>query len=84
MEWGTYNINVNCIAPGRTNTELFAASVKRADIDIERSLKRTPLGKLLEPEDIAKAALFLVSDDASQITGVTLPVDGGWVAYGWD
>jgi 3-oxoacyl-[acyl-carrier protein] reductase len=44
--------------------------------------KRVPLGRIGEPEEVAKAALFLVSDDASYVTGVTLPVDGGTIIYG--
>ena len=45
--------------------------------------QRTPLGRIGTPDDIAQAALFLVSDDARHITGVTLPVDGGWLAFGY-
>ncbi|GAH69101.1 unnamed protein product [marine sediment metagenome] len=44
--------------------------------------KGIPLGRMLEPQDIANAALFLVSEEARQITGITLPVDGGWLAFG--
>lgn len=41
------------------------------------------MGRAAEPEDVAKAILFLASSDADFITGVTLPVDGGWLAYGY-
>jgi len=41
------------------------------------------MGRPAEPEDVAKAILFLASDDASFITGITLPVDGGWLACGY-
>jgi NAD(P)-dependent dehydrogenase (short-subunit alcohol dehydrogenase family) len=51
-------------------------------IDIERLEKRTPMARIGEVEDVAKAAAFLLSDLSSYITGVTLPVDGGWLAYG--
>jgi NAD(P)-dependent dehydrogenase (short-subunit alcohol dehydrogenase family) len=43
-------------------------------------LDATPLGRLVEPEEVAAAILFLASDHASMITGHTLPVDGGWLA----
>jgi meso-butanediol dehydrogenase / (S,S)-butanediol dehydrogenase / diacetyl reductase len=43
-------------------------------------LANTPMGRLVEPDEVAQAILFLASDAASAITGVTLPVDGGWTA----
>lgn len=70
VEWATYNIRVNCIAPGYVVTPLIEEGVKR----------RTPLGRPAYPAEIAHAAVFLVSDKASYITGVTLPVDGGRLA----
>lgn len=84
VEWGRYNVNVNCIAPGTVMTEMMKDSVKKGRVNLERREKRTPLGRLQQPEDIAKAALFLVSDDASEITGTTVMVDGGWLAYGME
>jgi NAD(P)-dependent dehydrogenase (short-subunit alcohol dehydrogenase family) len=44
--------------------------------------RRTPLGRFAEPEEMARAAAFLLSDWASYITGTVVPVDGGWSAYG--
>ena len=84
VEWAQYNINVNCIVPSWVRTPILEAAIKTSKfITMEEIAKRTPLGRPAEPEEIAKAALFLVSDDASFITGVTLPVDGGWLAYGY-
>ena len=83
VEWGKYNINVNCLAPSWVLTPLSDASIKAGRITVEAIIQRTPLGRLGTPEDIAQAALFLVSDDAKHITGVTLPVDGGWLAFGY-
>jgi NAD(P)-dependent dehydrogenase (short-subunit alcohol dehydrogenase family) len=77
VELGPYGIRVNCIAPGFIKTEMSASAL---DKDPERKNKvfsRTPLGRLGSPDEIAEAAWFLVSDAASFITGVVLPVDGG-------
>ena len=83
VEWGQYNINVNSIAPGFILTELLITSLsKMPKEDNDKLEKRHPLGRLGKPEEIAEATLFLVSDNASWITGVNLPVDGGWTSYG--
>ena len=73
-EISTYNINVNCLAPGATLTERTLM-----DEDYLETWSRiTPMGKPASVEDIANAALFLVSDKAKHLTGQTLVVDGGW------
>ena len=82
VEWGKYNINVNCIAPGLINTPLTQRTIAREPA-LANIAKGVPLGRMGETDDIAKAALFLVSDDANYITGATLPVDGGWLASGY-
>jgi len=82
VEWAKYNINVNCIAPGYVETPLDNGLLKSGRLNLMLIEKRIPFGHRAQPDDIAKAALFLVSDDARYITGVTLPVDGGWLAYG--
>jgi NAD(P)-dependent dehydrogenase (short-subunit alcohol dehydrogenase family) len=77
VELSPLGIRVNCIAPGFIKTDM---SSKALDRDPERKNKvysRTPMGRLGKPEEIAEAAYFLVSDAASFITGVVLPVDGG-------
>ncbi|PDW03931.1 3-oxoacyl-ACP reductase FabG [Candidatus Viridilinea mediisalina] len=73
-ELGPSNIRVNAVAPGFTSTEMIA-TVPDKVLDSVR--ERTPLRRLGRPEDIANAYLFLSSEDASFITGVTLSVDGG-------
>jgi NAD(P)-dependent dehydrogenase (short-subunit alcohol dehydrogenase family) len=73
-------IRVNCICPGAVDTPLlrrFTGSGERADEEVAAVGRRAPLGRVARPEEIAAAALFLVSDEASFITGVALPVDGG-------
>jgi len=73
-EVGSRNITVNAVAPGFIETEL-TADLPREIRDM--SMKLTPVGRFGTPQDIANAVAFLVSDEASFITGVTLQVDGG-------
>ena len=75
-ELGRYNIRVNAVAPGFTATEMVKAMPDKV---LEGMKARTPLGRMGEPRDIANAYLFLASDEASFISGVTLRVDGGIV-----
>jgi NAD(P)-dependent dehydrogenase (short-subunit alcohol dehydrogenase family) len=83
VEWAQYDINVNCISPGLILTPMIESYIKEGSLEAEPLEKRHPLGRFGKPEEIADAALFLVSDHASWITGVNLPVDGGWSAYGY-
>ncbi|MBN1285024.1 MAG: SDR family oxidoreductase [Anaerolineae bacterium] len=73
------NIRVNGIAPGPTDTPLLRAS--RPPDQLEAFKKAQPIGRLGEPAEIAAAAVFLASDEASFITGVILPVDGGQTTH---
>jgi 3-oxoacyl-[acyl-carrier protein] reductase len=75
-ELGRFNIRVNAVAPGFTATEMVKAM---PDKILDGMRARTPLGRMGEPRDIANAYLFLASDEASFISGVTLRVDGGIV-----
>ena len=77
LELADKHIRVNAIAPGIVKTD-FNKNVWK---DAENALKlggMVPLGRLAEPEDIARAALFLASDESSYVTGTVMPVDGGW------
>ena len=67
---------MNCICPGGTETALLRA-FRRTITTADSAPASPPLGRFARPEEIAAAALFLVSDDASYVTGVALPVDGG-------
>ena len=78
-EWAPSGVRVNAVAPTFARTRLTEALL--ADAEMARTLMReTPLGRFVEPEEVAAAILFLASDAARMITGVTLPVDGGWTA----
>jgi NAD(P)-dependent dehydrogenase (short-subunit alcohol dehydrogenase family) len=81
-EWGRYNIRVNTIAPGPIPTpgvtaNMFGRPEATVDDTFANLVDMVPLARLGTPDDVAAAALFLLSDAASWITGVTLTVDGG-------
>jgi NAD(P)-dependent dehydrogenase (short-subunit alcohol dehydrogenase family) len=83
IELAEQGIRVNCVAPGDIQTETSAQAVA----EIKRSgasgsfLRFTPVGRRGSPEEVGRAIAFLASDDASFITGATLLVDGGFLAY---
>jgi NAD(P)-dependent dehydrogenase (short-subunit alcohol dehydrogenase family) len=74
LEWSRYNIRVNCVAPGGTDTRMTAGI---PDNIRESIMQRIPLKRFATPDEIAATHAFLVSDDASYITGQTIFVDGG-------
>jgi 3alpha(or 20beta)-hydroxysteroid dehydrogenase len=76
-EYGPKNIRINVVAPGLTRTPRVVAGFGEALID--EIVERIPLRRANEPDDIAKAILFLSSDLARCVTGVVLPVDGGLI-----
>jgi 2-hydroxycyclohexanecarboxyl-CoA dehydrogenase len=78
-EMARYQINVNCVSPGPTDTPLLAEMTKgeTGTKIIEAMIKAVPLRRLAKPEDIAGAVAFLASDEAGFITGQTLSVSGG-------
>ncbi|MHA6784078.1 SDR family oxidoreductase [Pseudonocardia saturnea] len=79
LELAPDGIRVNCLAPVATDTPMLASFLGPDDPEKARAafVAGIPLGRLAQPEDIADAALFLVSDAAQFLTGVVLPVDGG-------
>ena len=81
-EWGLTGVRVNCIAPAYTRTPMVKSLLDRKVFDPTAIERRTPMARFAEPDEMARATAFLLSDWASYITGVVLPVDGGWSAYG--
>lgn len=71
------NVRANAICPGPIATRI---SPQPGDALYERQLSKTPMGRVGQPREVAYAALFLASDEASYITGAVIPVDGGWTA----
>ncbi|WP_238900903.1 SDR family oxidoreductase [Clostridium sp. YIM B02500] len=76
-EFGPKKITINAVAPGPINTELF--NVGKTDEQIEAIRQMNSFGRIGEPDDIANAIEFLVSDKAQWITGQTLRINGGYV-----
>lgn len=83
VEWASYGIRVNAIGPGYTLTPLVEELGQKGRLDLESLCRKTPLGRLGTPEEMAKLALFLASDTAGFVTGHTLVADGGWTANGY-
>lgn len=77
VELARYGIRVNCIAPGFIKTNMSTLALDKDPERKKKVLSRTPLGRLGKTDEVADAALFLVSGSSSFITGVVLPVDGG-------
>jgi NAD(P)-dependent dehydrogenase (short-subunit alcohol dehydrogenase family) len=82
VEWAGSGIRVNAVAPGTINTERVQRLPEEpGGIEYLEAVKAAhPMGRLGEPSEVAKAILFLASDEASFITGAILPVDGGFLA----
>ena len=77
-------IRVNCICPTLVETELGMQSIRQtanAQAEIQKRIAEIPLGRLGKPEDVAMMAVYLASEDASWVTGVSFPLDGGLTAY---
>jgi NAD(P)-dependent dehydrogenase (short-subunit alcohol dehydrogenase family) len=78
LDFGSHNIRVNAICPGPIRTRISPPLGSEMH---QRQISKTMLSRTGEPQDVAWAAVFLASDESSYITGVTLPVDGGWTAF---
>jgi NAD(P)-dependent dehydrogenase (short-subunit alcohol dehydrogenase family) len=79
---GRYKIRINCVLPGPVDTQQFRdwmSSKEDKAKGMEESIDSTIMKRIGTPEDVARAVVFLVSDEASWITGVSLPVDGGYL-----
>jgi enoyl-[acyl-carrier protein] reductase III len=77
VEFAPWNITVNCVAPGIIHTDALQF-FKDSDLMLKLALERTPAGRLVTPEDVAKVIAFLCSPDAAMIRGQVITIDGGW------
>lgn len=83
LDYGRDNIRVNCLCPGITDTPMLRehlGSGTQGEQNIRKRLSRVPSGKILTPQDIAQAALYLVSNDSVGVSGISHIVDGGLLA----
>lgn len=79
-EGAPHGIRVNCISPGMIRTPATEQDLLADDHPMRTIARHIPLGRVGDPEEIARAALFLAGDEASYVTGANLVVDGGWSA----
>jgi len=83
IEWAERRIRVNAVGPAYVATEMTRRNIAAGHIDEAQIKARIPLGRLAQPADVADAVSFLLSEQAGFITGHSLYVDGGWLAYGY-
>ena len=79
-QYGALGIRVNAVAPGTIRTEAWQNRIALDPEVLEKVSQWYPLGRVGEPGDVTRSLMFLASDDAAWITGVTLPVEGGILA----
>ena len=79
-EFGPKGVRVNAVAPGYTLTPAMQDRIDKGERNPEAVIERTALRRFISPAEAANAIAFLCSPDASAITGITLPIDAGWLA----
>jgi NAD(P)-dependent dehydrogenase (short-subunit alcohol dehydrogenase family) len=83
IEWAEKRIRVNAVGPAHVATEMTERNIAAGNVSEAQIKARIPLSRLAQPADVADAVSFLLSEQASFITGHSLYVDGGWLAYGY-
>lgn len=83
IEWAAQGIRVNAVGPAHVATEMTQRNIAAGHINEAQLKARIPMGRLAQPSDVADAVSFLLSAQAGFITGHSLYVDGGWLAYGY-
>ncbi len=81
IEWARRGVRVVGVAPAVVMTEMVRKGLEEGTATLDTYERRTPMGRLGTPDEVADAVLYLASDEASYITAETLRVDGGWTAY---
>lgn len=84
VEWGPLGIRVVAVSPSYVLTDRLAQMAAEGQLDLEPPTRKSSLGRLATPEDVARTVAFLAGDGAGFISGVSVPVDGAWLAsVGW-
>jgi NAD(P)-dependent dehydrogenase (short-subunit alcohol dehydrogenase family) len=84
LEWAARGVRANAVAPGYVESDEVRALAVAGKIDMDAIVRRTPMGRLAEPHDVARAVCYLLDPvEAAHVTGHVLGVDGGWAAYGY-
>ena len=83
IEWAERRIRVNAVGPAHVATPMTQRNIAAGNVSESEINARIPLGRLVQPGDVADAVVFLLGDRAGFITGHSLYVDGGWLAYGY-
>jgi NAD(P)-dependent dehydrogenase (short-subunit alcohol dehydrogenase family) len=79
LDYADSNIRVNCICPGYTDTPIIQ-NIVETPTKYQALVEQHPMGRLAKPLDIAYGALYLASDESAFVTGIALPIDGGYTA----
>jgi NAD(P)-dependent dehydrogenase (short-subunit alcohol dehydrogenase family) len=82
VEWARHGVRALSIDPGYVATEFLVGTMATGAFSEDDVARRTPLGRLARPHEVAKVVAFAVSDDAAYVTGSSVLVDGGWIAEG--
>ncbi len=83
-EWGPRGVRVNAVSPGFTETPALRKGLEVGALDRARMEQAAALGRLVRPQEVGAAIAWLLSDEASAVTGINLPVDAGFLAaVGW-
>ncbi|MBV8999275.1 MAG: glucose 1-dehydrogenase [Solirubrobacterales bacterium] len=82
VEWARQGVRCVAVSPGYVETELLRENMRRGSFDRSALERRTPLGRLATPEEVARVVAFVASDAASYMTAGHVLVDGGFVSYG--
>jgi len=83
IEWAERRIRVNAVGPAHVATAMTQRNIAAGNVSEAQINARIPLGRLVHPDDVANAVSFLLSEQAGFITGHSMYVDGGWLAYGY-
>jgi len=81
VEWGRFNVRVNAIAPSYMKTDMARRDIESDERVLQFNLNKIPMRRGGEPNELAGVAVFLASDASSFVTGETIAVDGGWLAW---